>query len=95
MQCFGSAPAARTHVAGAALLRGEWDASVELLMSSRAGERAEMAAARAWTEQRDAAGTLKLLLRGAAADRALMAHFAARGVGAGEPSGGAGWARAA
>jgi len=85
LQRFGSSPAARTHVVGAALLRGEWEAAVALIMTSRAGERAEMAAARAaWTERRDAAGALRLLPRGAAAERALMAHFAARGGGAGE-----------
>jgi tRNA pseudouridine13 synthase len=77
LQRFGAAAGARTHAVGAALARGDWAAAVALLLSPRAGERADMAAARAaWAERRDAAAALALLPMGAAAERAILSCFA-------------------
>ena len=82
LQRFGASPEARTHATGAALLRGEWDAAVQLIMAPRSGDRQDMADARAaWATSRDAKTALHRLPRGAAAERALMAHYAKRGTG--------------
>lgn len=82
LQRFGASPEARTHATGAALLRGEWDTAVQLIMAPRTGDRQDMADARAaWANKRDAKTALHRLPRGAAAERALMGHYAKRGPG--------------
>lgn len=41
LQRFGAASGARTHVVGAALLRGDWTAAVDLILAPRADEARE------------------------------------------------------
>jgi tRNA pseudouridine13 synthase len=83
LQRFGASADARTHRVGALLLTGRWEESVALLMAPRSAEREDMRSARAaWSERRDAAAALALLPTAAAAERAIMAHFAG---GRGEP----------
>ena len=80
LQRFGASAEARTHATGAALLRGEWETAVQLIMAPRAGERQDMTDARAaWATNRDAKTALQRLPRGAAAERAVMTHFAKQG----------------
>lgn len=71
-QRFGTG-SVRTHEIGAALLKGSFQAAVDLLLRPRAEERADAAAARAYfARTRDAGGTLAKMPHYMNAERSLL-----------------------
>ncbi|RUS20161.1 pseudouridine synthase [Endogone sp. FLAS-F59071] len=76
MQRFGTS-AVSTHTVGRALLRGEWEEAVELIMMPRPGEREEFQAARQhWHEHHDPSAALRLFPRRCVAETQILSHFA-------------------
>lgn len=64
LQRFGNCAAIPTHRVGLALLRGEFDEAVELILKPREGDVQFMQAVREhWWKHRDAEAALKLLFR--------------------------------
>ncbi|XP_019419352.1 PREDICTED: multisubstrate pseudouridine synthase 7 [Lupinus angustifolius] len=72
LQRFGSG-SVPTHLIGAALLRGEWEVAVDLILDPRDGERPAIAKARKYYKgSDDVEGTLKQLPRFLVAERAVL-----------------------
>ncbi|CAM8928097.1 unnamed protein product [Rhodiola kirilowii] len=72
LQRFGSG-SVPTHLIGAALLRGEWDAAVSMILDPRVGERENINQAREYyKESGDIQGTLRQLPRNMFAERAIL-----------------------
>ncbi|WIA15110.1 hypothetical protein OEZ85_001801 [Tetradesmus obliquus] len=79
LQRFGIG-AVPTHRVGAALLRGEWQGAVRLVMQGGPGERREYRQARAlYMEQGDIQGALKVLPTSLVAERAVLQGLARHG----------------
>jgi tRNA pseudouridine13 synthase len=69
MQRFGTSTVP-THVIGLALLRGDWDLAIELILRPREGEDEDISDGRkAWTERKDAKEALDKIPRRAVAER--------------------------
>ncbi|XP_057439468.1 multisubstrate pseudouridine synthase 7 isoform X2 [Lotus japonicus] len=72
LQRFGSG-SVPTHLIGAALLRGEWKLTVDLILDPREGERDAIAKARKYyKESNDVVGTLRQMPRYLVAERAVL-----------------------
>uniref|UniRef100_A0A7N0UDF1 TRUD domain-containing protein n=1 Tax=Kalanchoe fedtschenkoi TaxID=63787 RepID=A0A7N0UDF1_KALFE len=72
LQRFGSG-SVPTHLIGAALLRGEWDAAVSMILDPRDGEREYINKAREYyKESGDIQGTLRQLPKNMFAERAVL-----------------------
>lgn len=72
LQRFGSG-SVPTHLIGAALIRGEWDAAVRMILGPREGERDAIREAREYfKDSNDIEGTLKRLPRKMVAERAIL-----------------------
>lgn len=79
MQRFGTA-AIPTHAIGLALLRGDWQRAVSLILRPRPGEYADAEAARrAWLEERDLEKALRLMPRRVVAERCILESFQKQG----------------
>lgn len=74
LQRFGSTEGKHaTHKIGIELIRGQWQAAIDLLLMPREGERNDVAAARVkWEETKDPNETLKLFPRWCTAERAIL-----------------------
>ncbi|RUS32204.1 pseudouridine synthase [Jimgerdemannia flammicorona] len=79
MQRFGTSTVS-THAVGRALLKGEWEEAVELILMPREGEREEFQTARLhWQQHRDPAAALKLFPRRCVAESQILRHFVKAG----------------
>ncbi|KAI1316682.1 multisubstrate pseudouridine synthase 7 [Mortierella claussenii] len=75
MQRFGTGSVG-THTVGAAMLRGEWEAAVDLIMRPRAGEGPDLEKARKhWAEHKDAQEALKLFPKRWVAEHQVLRSF--------------------
>ncbi|GAA5865441.1 hypothetical protein JCM8547_001245 [Rhodosporidiobolus lusitaniae] len=74
MQRFGTAPVP-THVVGLALLRGEWQLAIELIMSIREGEQQDMHLARMLWQEGKTAEAARQMPRRAVAEKSLLDFF--------------------
>ncbi|KAL7420189.1 multisubstrate pseudouridine synthase 7 [Cryptotrichosporon argae] len=79
MQRFGTS-SMPTHVTGLHILRAEWDAAIETLLSLRTGEHPDCAHARlAWLEDGDFKAALERMPRRSVAERAIWEFWAKGG----------------
>ncbi|RXK34962.1 hypothetical protein M231_07776 [Tremella mesenterica] len=75
MQRFGTSTVP-THITGLHILRGNWGAAVDSILSLREGEHPTCVAGRlAWLEDQDPAKSLELMPRRSVAERAIWEHW--------------------
>lgn len=79
MQRFGTA-SVPTHSVGLAILKGEWQTAVSLILRTRPGEHPEVVAARkAWLEEGDLDKALELMPRRVVAERCILESYRKQG----------------
>ena len=79
MQRFGTA-SVPTHSIGLAILKGEWQKAVSLILQVRPGEHPDVVAARnAWLEEGDLDKALELMPRRVVAERCILESYKKQG----------------